>query len=129
MTKFNISTVGSDADMNDIGDEGVGWLVQCPWSNLEAINLSTNQIYIGRNNLTPVAAEVLKKANWPNLMKLDITANNLGPQGVFHLQQCRWPNLKEILLEKNEIGGEGALHLVNTDWPNLESLNLSIPCL
>lgn len=111
--------------MNDIEDEGIEWLIKCPWSKLESIDLSTTYVIAGRNKLTHVGAATLRKADWLGLIKLDISNNNIGAEGVFHLQQCAWPRLKEINLEKNDIGSAGALHLVKTDWPNLQSINFS----
>jgi hypothetical protein len=40
MRQFNISIYNYDVDMNDIEDEGVEWLVKCPWPQLEAITIS-----------------------------------------------------------------------------------------
>lgn len=56
-------------DNNDIGDDGVEWLIKANWRHLNNLNL-------GRNGITEKGAEMIMEGIWADLVSLNLWGNN-----------------------------------------------------
>ena len=104
----------------DIGDIGVGVLLDYVIPNLEILDLRQNKI--GAEGATGLG----KNVSWTNLTRLYLWENNIGDEGATGLgKNVSWTNLTGLYLLENNIGDEGATGLgKNVSWTNLTTLHL-----
>ena len=110
-----------DLSCRDIGDIGVGFLLDYVIPNLKILDLQGNNI--GDEG----AIGLGKNVSWTNLTTLHLWGNNIGGEGATGLgKNVSWTNLTTLHLWVNNIGDEGATGLgKNVSWTNLTTLYLS----
>ena len=92
-------------------------LVHGIWPQLQHLNLKY------RARLEPGAVAQLARAQWSNLVTLDLSRNSLGEAAMSQLIAGHWPALKAINLSHNKLDTAAISWLTKAEWP-LESLEL-----
>lgn len=96
-------------------------LVHGSWPQLQHLNLKY------RARLEPGAVAQLARAQWSNLVSLDLSRNSLGEAGMSQLVAGSWPALKAINLSHNKLDTAAIACFIKADW-SLENIELRCGC-
>lgn len=94
------------------------------WDLSTLDTLSIGGLGIGYADNMQSSFEVLCRANWPRLRRLDISYNSMGDTFVQDLIGGKWPLLETLCLFGNLISGCGVRQLVRAEWPCLSQVQL-----
>ncbi len=128
---------------NGLGDRGLGYLSNLPWSTLQRLQLKLCQvtpsgIYSLIQAQLPKLQELsvlwhtegddcfamLAQAKWPLLSKLELKGVDASHEGIRQLVTGQWPMLQTVVFKRFDITDEDMPLLVQADWPNVQNLTM-----
>ena len=67
----------------------------------------------------------LAEANWPALLRIDISCSDIGAKGLKTLLQAKWPLLESLCMFRCKLDIEAVRQLVQGNLPCLTTLDIS----
>ena len=109
-----------DISSNNLQDDGFYFLASSDWQKLEELVLKFLSFE------ARFIKDLVKRSNWPNLKKLDISRSSIDENEFYFFLSAKWPFLELLNLASTDITAQGLATLINSpNWPNMKALDLS----